>query len=74
MTNTEDEMLTELEALKDAINRGLLVPVIRCKDCIYWDKYYPISTETPEYRKCLRFPYHANKADGYCDQAERREN
>lgn len=47
--------------------------IIRCKDCIYWDKEIPISTVTPEYYKCLRIPYHANTANGYCDQAERKE-
>lgn len=73
MMDAEDEMLTELATLKSAIKRGLLVPVIRCKDCIHWDEIMSISTVTPEYHKCLRIPYHTNTADGYCDRAERRE-
>ena len=67
-----DEMQTELETLKDAIQRGLLIPVIRCENCIYWDDQ-PFVTATPDFHKCKRIAYHASTADGYCDRAERRE-
>ena len=72
MMDSEDKMLTELAMLKDAIKRGLLVPVIRCRECIYWDDQ-PFVTATPDFHKCKRIAYHASTADGFCDRAERKE-
>lgn len=73
MMDTEDELLTKLATLKDAIRRGLLVPIIRCGQCRYWDEL-PSSTIAPEYHLCKRIAYHASTADGFCDRAERKDN
>ena len=48
------------------------VPVIRCKDCRWYKKYY--SWDGKEHRICVIEPYEPNrKADDFCSRAERRE-
>lgn len=47
-------------------------PVIRCKDCVYWD-VMPSSTIAPEYHECVERPFHINmRADDFCGRARRR--
>lgn len=49
--------------------RGELVPVIRCKDCIYWDDS-PCSTAG--HRRC-KMTGRVTLDDQYCDRAVRKE-
>ena len=49
------------------------VPVIRCKDCRFWD-WMPASTATPDYHLCRRpFQPIAMTEYDFCSHAERKE-
>lgn len=57
----------------DAIMRNApivdVVPVVRCKDCVFFHRYgFKL-----EYTECRRSDCHATE-DGYCCWAERRED
>lgn len=50
------------------------VPVIRCKDCRFWD-WMPASTATPDYHLCRRpFQKIAMTEHDFCSRAERRDD
>lgn len=54
------------------------VPVIRCKDCIYWEEYCRIvdgvaSDHVCSLKRELDGTMHRVKADDYCSWAERKE-
>lgn len=44
------------------------VPVIRCKDCKYWD-VFPSSSLAPEFHKCKELGVHT-VADFFCSKGE----
>ena len=43
------------------------VPVVRCKDCTRWRKY-----NGEQFGEC-KWTFRVTKADGYCDDAERKD-
>ena len=43
------------------------VPVVRCKDCKRWDKYH-----NEQIGEC-KWTFRVTKAEGYCDDAERKD-
>ena len=48
------------------------VPVIRCKDCKYWDEF-PSSSLAPEFHKCKGLGVHT-VANFFCSKGERKTN
>lgn len=50
------------------------VPIIRCKDCRFWD-WMPASTATPDYHLCRRpFQKIAMTEHDFCSKAERKDD
>ncbi len=54
------------------------VPVIRCKDCIYWKRYCRVVDGVTSHHVCgrkreLDGTMHRSKADDFCSWAERKE-
>ena len=48
------------------------VPVVRCKDCIYWDRM-PSSTAFPQYHACRRpFVQLSMEENGFCSWAVKK--
>ena len=64
------------KALQDAFSRvptADVVEVVRCKDCVYWDKSFGVKMEgKPIHYKCGNFLI-ATKPDFYCAWGERRK-
>ena len=58
------------ERLKD-VPTADAVPVIRCKDCKYWDAF-PSSSLAPEFHKCKGLGVHT-VADFFCSKGERAD-
>lgn len=46
-------------------------PVVRCKDCRYWDAF-PSSSIAPEFHKCKGLGVHT-VADFFCSKGERAD-
>ena len=45
-------------------------PIIRCKDCVYWDSLP--SRLAPEYHECVERPFHINTtAEDFCSRGEK---
>lgn len=65
-----DDFLDDLTK-KFASAQGQLKELIRCKDCIYWRKSN-IFTNTMACHYVIGHEYY-READGYCSQAERKE-
>lgn len=59
------------DGISDVLN-GLpaadAVPVVRCKDCRYWDTF-PSSSLAPEFHKCKGLGVHT-VADFFCSKGE----
>lgn len=54
------------------------VPVIRCKDCVYWKEYCRVVDGVTSHHVCskkreLDGLMHRTKADDFCSWAERKE-
>lgn len=54
------------------------VPVIRCKDCIYWKRYCRVVDGVTSHHVCgrkreLDGAMHRSKADDFCSWAERKD-
>ena len=48
------------------------IPVVRCKDCKYWDGSDPGSTQTPDWGEC-KYKRQSKPPFYFCCYAERRE-
>lgn|GEM_PF-6184054 len=49
------DYLTVWKYLNQDENHGVdTAPVVRCKDCVWWD-FFPSSSATPMYHTCRRF-------------------
>lgn len=48
------------------------VPVVRCKDCKWWDDI-PSSTYTPQYHRCRKINI-SMTAEDFCSFGERKED
>lgn len=62
----------------DNIETADIAPVIRCKDCIYWEEYCRIVDGVASYHVCslkreLDGTMHRAKSDDYCSWAKRAE-
>ena len=50
------------------------VPVVRCKDCRYWDAF-PTASATPYIHECnCRYPHRGTSANDYCSWGERNKD
>ena len=50
------------------------VPVVRCKDCKFWDSF-PTASATPYIHECrCRYPRRGTSANDFCSWGERRED
>ena len=48
------------------------VPVVRCRDCAWWDAF-PSSSAAPDYHECRRFGWKINiTADDFCSRGIQR--
>lgn len=65
---TNQSQYEEMCEVYERYNKGDLVLVVRCKDCVFFRRYGFKLEHT-----CARFDCHAPK-DGYCCWAERRED
>ena len=53
----------DLKRFIDSFETVDAVPVVRCKDCKYWENEH-----------CLSWEYNHSDADDYCSLGERRED
>ena len=63
-----------LQSIIDKMPTIDAVPVVRCKDCKWWDDF-PIASATPYIHECsASYPRRGTCADDYCSWGERRED
>ena len=67
----KEEWDRELSNAMMAYCLGLLVPVVRCKDC-RWSDTYPDMSDATMPLKCLGTRYGGVYPDWYCEHGERR--
>jgi hypothetical protein len=72
-TDTQHAALREALGQVESVDA---VPVVRCKDCRYWNKY-PGSSAAPQYHECMvRISQLGNlytTAGEYCSRGERKD-
>ena len=61
---------------KHALKRlnGYAVPVVRCKDCLYWDRTAPLAYSCGCNFRTTEIHAEYTKADGFCSDAVFRES
>ena len=60
----------EIEAIVDEIQAADVAPVVRCRDCVYWE-----DGQKEEHGYCCIEPgiYDISEPDGFCSNGKRRE-
>lgn len=70
----KEEWDRELSNAMMAYCLGLLVPVVRCKDCKWWDTNgYGAEFDSEGYGWCEKIAEFDTKEDWYCGWGERKE-